>query len=76
MTGDDKDIKSLSPHQNLTSTSRTTLPEATTIIIELITLQYAQIVKTLGKHPDVIRTDRGKETTLLGKVHFALARAS
>ena len=41
-----------------------------------IAMQYAQIVKGRGKHPNVLRTDRGKETTLLGEIHFALARSS
>ena len=41
-----------------------------------VALQYTQVVNTFGKHPDVIRIDRGKETTMLSEVHFALARAS
>lgn len=41
-----------------------------------VMIQYTQIVKQFGYHPQIIRTDRGKETTLLGEVHFAFARTS
>ena len=41
-----------------------------------VALQYAEVVKSFGYHPHVIRTDRGKETTLLSEVHFAFTRAS
>ena len=41
-----------------------------------IALQYVKVVKQFGHHPDILRTDCGKETTLLGEVQYALARTS